>query len=236
MNDISLGSQLTVILPTLNESENIGKMISHLHSLLSDLKIIVADDGSTDGTIEIVNQRIIENRNISLLNRSEDPIKGLSVSIAEAINQTETDYFVVLDSDFQHPPEKVIDALKLLNEGFPLVIGYRTEFKGWSFKRRLISWGATDLGKFALFIRGRNRPRDIMSGFFGGKTDFVQKILHENPGIIEPRGYKILFDLLKILPKKDKIGEFPYSFQEREEGKSKIKMKHFLIYFRSLFK
>ncbi len=235
MNQTSYQSQLTVILPTLNERENIGNMISQLLSVIPDLTIIVADDGSTDGPIEIINEEIRKNPNIVLLDRSESPVKGLSISIKDAIFNTKTLFFVVLDSDFQHPPEKIKDAAALLSEGSHIVVGHRIEITGWSLKRRFISWGATTLGKFTLAIRRKKRPQDIMSGFFGGETDFIQKVIVDNPNSIKPKGYKILFDLLKVLPKDVQIGEFPYTFQERGEGTSKMKLKHIWIYFKSLF-
>ena len=140
-----------------------------------------------------------------------------------------------MDCDFQHPPEKIRDGIALFESGNQLIIGTRISVEGWSMKRKIISWGATTLGKVSLFFRRRLRPKDIMSGLFGGETEMVLSIINNHPKTISPKGYKLLFDILKVLPRDIKIGEFEYSFQTRQAGESKIGFKHILVYFRSLF-
>ncbi|MFX0125199.1 MAG: glycosyltransferase [Candidatus Hodarchaeota archaeon] len=235
MSQIASPTQLTVITPTLNEASNIDRMITQLLSMYPQISIIVADDGSTDGTARIVTDWGIKNPKIRLLDRKNEPVKGLTISLVDALKVTTTDYFMVIDCDFQHPPERIADGLRLLSEGNQLVIGTRSSVEGWGFKRKLISWGATTLGKFSLLIRRRPRPKDIMSGFFGGKTQFIMELIDQNPKTISPKGYKLLFDILKVIPRKTSIGEFSYVFQTREAGESKISMKHILVYFKSLF-
>ncbi len=235
MNESTFTKQITVIIPTLNEKSNVDKMITRLLSLYSEVSIIVADDGSTDGTVEVVLNWGAKNPNITFLDRKNELIKGLTISLVDALKITRTDYFFVIDCDFQHPPECIADGIQLLSEGNELVIGSRSSVEGWSLTRKLISWGATTLGKFSLLIRRRPRPKDIMSGFFGGETQFITELIIQNPKTISPKGYKLLFDLLKVMPRKTSIGEFIYAFQPREAGESKISMKHILVYFRSLF-
>ena len=160
---------------------------------------------------------------------------GLTISLIDALEITKTKYFIVIDSDFQHPPEKIGEGIRLFDLNHKLVIGTRVSVEGWSTKRKIISWGATTLGKISLWLRRRQSPKDIMSGFFGGETSFVLSLVHEHPKTVSPHGYKLLFDILKILPKNITIGEFEYEFQTRFAGESKIGLKHILIYFRSLF-
>ena len=235
MNENLPSGQTTIIIPTLNEENNIGAMISHLLSIYSELSIIVADDGSTDGTADIVLEWNRKNSNVIFLNRKDEDIKGLTISLVDALSITKTKYFFVIDCDFQHPPEKITEGLKLLTEGCQIVIGTRSNVEGWGISRKIVSWGATTLGKISLIIRRKPRPKDIVSGFFGGEVVFVRKLINDNPKTISPKGYKLLFDLLKVMPRKTIIGEFPYVFHVRERGKSKISMKHILVYFRSLF-
>ncbi len=235
VSDLNPESETTIIIPTLNEEKNIKNMISRLTSLYPDISVVVADDGSKDKTGEIVTKFHAENQRIRLLDRSEAEVKGLTISLIDALEITETRYFLVIDSDFQHPPEKIGEGIKLFGEGNQLVIGTRSSVEGWSFKRKVISWGATTLGKISLFLRRRKRPKDIMSGFFGGETEYVGSLISDHPKTVSPRGYKLLFDVLKVLPKDTRIGEFYYEFQTRSAGESKIGMKHILVYFRSLF-
>ena len=235
MNESYSANQLTVIIPTLNERNNIDKIITRLLSLYPQVSIIIADDGSIDGTDEVVLNWSSKNPKVRFLDRQNEPIKGLTISLVDALKITETDYFFIIDCDFQHPPEQVADGLRLLLEGYQLVIGTRSSVKGWSFYRKLISWGATTLGKFSLLLRRRPRPKDIVSGFFGGDTQFIRELIDQHPKTISPKGYKLLFDLLKVMPRKTSIGEFTYVFQTRKAGESKIGMKQILVYFRSLF-
>jgi dolichol-phosphate mannosyltransferase len=228
-------SQLTVIIPTLNESSNIEQMIKRLLSINPDISIIVADDGSTDGTDEIVSDWNKKNPKIRLLDRKDEQIKGLTISVVDAIKITQTEYLLVMDADFQHPPEKITDSFPLMESGFQIIIGTRAKVEGWSRKRKIISWGATTLGKISLWIRRKQRPKDIMSGFFGGQTIFIRELIEKHPKTISAKGYKLLFDLLKVMPRNTLIGEFQYTFQVREAGESKIGFKHILVYFRSLF-
>ncbi|UCE13208.1 MAG: glycosyltransferase [Candidatus Heimdallarchaeota archaeon] len=235
MNKSQSAEQLTVIIPTLNERINVEKMIDRLLSLYQQVSIIVADDGSTDGTNDVVLNWSVKNSRVFFLDRKEEAIKGLTISLVDALKITKTKFFIVIDCDFQHPPEKITDGLNLMIEGYQLVIGTRSSVEGWSFRRKIISWGATTLGKFSLLLRRRPRPKDIMSGFFGGEVQFVKELIDQHPKTISPKGYKLLFDLLKVLPRKSEIGEFFYTFQAREAGESKIGMKQILVYFRSLF-
>ncbi|MFX1282451.1 MAG: glycosyltransferase [Promethearchaeota archaeon] len=235
MNKNTPTEHLTVIIPTLNESSNISKMVPELLSLYPQVSIIISDDGSTDGTDEIILNWSKKNPKVRFLDRKNESVKGLTISLVDALKTTTTDYFIVIDCDFQHPPERIADGLQLLSEGYELVIGTRSSVEGWGFRRKMISWGALTLGKISLLIRRRPRPKDIVSGFFGGKTQFILELIAQNPKTISPKGYKLLFDLLKVMPKKTSIGEFPYAFQTRKAGESKISMKHILVYFRSLF-
>ncbi len=224
--------ELTVIIPTLNEEPNIGKLIDRITTLFPGIHIIVADDGSKDRTQEIVKEFHEKNPNVILLDRSKEKIHGLTASVYDSIMICKTPYFFVIDGDFQHPPEKIDDGFKLLRQGCDLVVGYREKVENWGLIRKLISWGATMIGKVSLLIRRRPRVRDIMSGFFGGNTEKVRALLRSNTKIT-PQGYKILFDILKQTPRNWRLCEFPYVFKNRVEGKSKIGKKHIIAFIKS---
>lgn len=227
---------LTVIIPTLNEYHNIGRMIEQLVDSYHDVSVLVSDDGSEDGTAQLVVEWSQQNPNVRLLDRKDRPVKGLSISLVDAIKHVQTPYFFVIDSDFQHPPARIRDGFALLTkEGFHVVIGTRLHTEGWSFKRKILSWGATKLAKFSLLLRRRSRPIDVMSGFFGGKTDFITDLIATHAQTIAPSGYKLLFDLLKAIPRSARIGEFFYTFQGRDLGTSKMGRKQMIVFFRSLF-
>ena len=106
-------NQTTVIIPTLNEEKNIDNMITRLLELYPEISVVVADDGSTDQTGAVVNRFHNENNLIRLVDRTNGPVKGLTISLIDALEVTKTNFFHVIDSDFQHPPEKIGEGIKL---------------------------------------------------------------------------------------------------------------------------
>lgn len=94
----------TIIIPTLNESAAIGKLLGFLLNKYPESRIIVCDDGSRDGTPEIVRSF----KGVQFLDRSDKEIHGLTVSVLDGISITTTKYFVVIDGDCQHPLIKLL--------------------------------------------------------------------------------------------------------------------------------
>ncbi len=233
----SIYSDTTVIIPTLNEAKNIGRLLDIILELYPKISVVVADDGSSDDTEKIVNRYQSSNQRIKFLNRSQENIHGLTISVIDGVRTTNTKYVVVIDGDLQHPPEKIGEIIKSLREKDCLVVGVREKvIAEWLFYRRIMSKAAMLFGKMILFIRGKPRCKDILSGFFGIQKEKIIKIVNEKIDKFEPEGYKILFDLLKNLPKNEKVEEIPYSFGNRYYGRSKISKRHIWIYFKSLFK
>lgn len=223
-------NDLTIIIPTLNEEANIGRLCDEIVKLLPGVNILVVDDGSTDTTQEIVKGK---GENIQLLDRSSEPIHGLTISIVDAVNRCLTPSFMVIDGDFQHPPESLLDAYDCFKEGADIVIGRRIKVEDWPFTRKLMSFTAQFMAYISLLLRRRQRPSDIMSGFFGGKVNIVKPLLASDK--LALKGYKLLFDILKILPRDAKIEQFGYVFKNREFGDSKIGKTQIWEFFKSVF-
>lgn len=219
--NIEAYDDLTIILPTLNEAENIGPMLSELRSLYTAATIIVLDDNSDDGTQNIVSQISEKDERIKLVVRDVSD-RGLSASIVDGIMMSTTEYFIVMDCDFQHPPAKVAEIARALREGGDLVIGARTDRGALPPFRRVSSYAAHLLAYTYLWFKDQPESTDIMSGFFGGRTKIVQATIKENYDAIERRGFKILFDILKFCPRDITIKEIDFEFQPRSAGQSKI--------------
>ncbi|MGC9780211.1 MAG: glycosyltransferase [Candidatus Heimdallarchaeota archaeon] len=229
-------SDVTVITPTFNEGENIGPLLEVLTEKYQGIKIIVADDGSVDGTREQVREFHEKNPGVQLLDREDEPIHGLTISVLDAIKMADTKYYVVMDCDFQHPPEKVGEIVVRLLEGYHYVAGERDEIPDWPFTRRLISWGASVIGKFSHWIHRSASCGDVMSGFFGGETDYSRKIIKANPERFRAKGYKVMFELMKHSSKKEtKVGRVGFVFSPRTRGESKISSKHVIEFLKSAF-
>ena len=220
----------------MNEGGGIETLLKSIVTIYPGIWCIVADDESDDGTQEIVKRFHNSYERVSLLDRSKVDVKGLSASVSDGIFGCKTPYFIVMDGDNQHPPEYIINCMQDLGFGADISIGTRTPFgKKWIFSRIIVSTVASLLAKIRLLINGVT-VSDPMSGFFGGRTSFVKNILRSNPQHIEQRGYKILFDILKLIPKRTKISGFYFPFGLREYDISKFNLRVSYYFLLSLFK
>jgi dolichol-phosphate mannosyltransferase len=211
----------TIILPTLNEGENIEAMVETLASLYPGAHILVMDDNSKDGTAEKARNYFNPPHEVEAIVRDPED-KGLTASVIEGISRTRTEYFIVLDADFQHPPEAIAEMMASLKGGKDLAIGVRKDKMNLMFFRKLASGGAHGLAKAYLTVKRQPTSRDTMSGFFGGRSEIFQKVIAENGERFERKGFKVLFDLLKFAPRGITVGEVLFTFNARRGGESKL--------------
>ena len=226
-------SDLTIIIPTFNEGESIEVLIKKIISLYPRVYIIISDDGSTDKTKEKVDS--FKKNNVVFLDRSKKKSKGLTASVIDGIIRCSTRFFVVMDGDLQHPPSSVKLIFQKLSEGNLIVIASRKKVDAdWSIIRRIISHGAIFIGWLRL-LPNNYSEYDLMSGFFGMDTSIARKVILKNEKRFIMGGYKILFDLLKILNfNTDKIAKIDYVFGSRKFGHSKLGKKHIIYFLKSL--
>jgi dolichol-phosphate mannosyltransferase len=211
----------TVIIPTLNEALNIGRLVKLLRKLYPGIRIIVADDGSRDDTLKIA-----RSAGAAVVDRKAEKTKGITASVVDAAKAAKTEFFVVIDADFQHPPEKIKDIIAKLREGNKVVVAVREKIDSkWSMSRKFISKSATMLGRLKLLGR-KFSGTDIMSGFFGCNREYFLEVYGKNQKRFVHEGFKVLFDLLKCMPKDAPVGEVGYYFGTRSHGNSKIGKKH----------
>lgn len=225
-------SDLTIIIPTLNEEKNIGVLISKILDTYPKINILVCDDGSTDKTQEIVKGF---GKNVSLLDRGGEKVHGLTASIIEGILRSNTKYSIIMDGDVQHPPKSIKNLYKPLKKEADFVIGAREKVVGrWDLNRKIISYVATTLAKMRLMFGGIS-IRDPMSGFFGVKTKVAKRIILDKRTKFELEGYKVLFDLLKY-SKGAKVKETNYIFGMRGHGASKLGKKQIICLLKALLR
>ncbi|MDD1686818.1 glycosyltransferase family 2 protein [Methanoregula sp.] len=215
---------LTVIIPTFKEEANIRTIITEVDAVFRknalNGEILVVDDNSPDNTIAIVNELKGTKTNVNLLVRTSD--HGLSQSVADGFLHASSEIFVVIDADMSHPPALIAKMYDEIRAGNDVVIGSRYMegggIKKWPLKRRIISLGATFLGRL-LFPE----ITDPVSGFFAIRKNVVAQAQ------LKPRGYKILLEVLgKGVWEHDK--EIPFEFSDREIGTSKLKIKTIIEY------
>ena len=215
---------ITVIIPTFKEEANIRNIVAEVDAVLKKNsirgEILVVDDNSPDRTIEIVNGLKSAIPGLNLIVRKED--HGLSQSVVEGFRSANSDIFLVMDADLSHPPTLIPEMLAEIRAGNDLVIGSRYMegggIKKWPLNRRVISIGATFLGRL-LFPD----VSDPVSGFFALRKSVVAG------APLKPRGYKILLEVMgKGTWQKDK--EIPFEFVDREIGTSKLKLRTIVEY------
>lgn len=219
----------TIILPTLNEEGNILILITRIKKSYPKTNIIVADDGSRDNTQLIVRKISRGDKSIRLLDRTNKKVKGLTASVLDALNYVNTDFVVVMDADLQHPPKKIGEIVKKLKNN-DIVIATREKKTFKSLLRTLQSITATWLARIKL----KRMVDDPVSGFFGTRTELFRVIVNKNRKRFVLRGFKVLIDLLKCLPRDAKIGKVYYDFKERKAGKSKIGTNQIFSFIKSL--
>jgi len=229
-------SNLTIIIPTLNEVGNVKSVALRLCNMYKGVHIIFADDGSADGTKEAVSMLSKKHANIELLDRTHAKVHGLTASVIDAAMHVNTNYIIVMDADMQHPLEKIRSISHKLDH-YDMVVGVRTSVRSWGLHRRIMSKSMALLAYIVLKARRRNVSNDIMSGFFGIRAPLFKHIIEKSRDSFVPTGYKVLLDTLRLSSKGLKIGEVPYStFHRRKSGSSKFKPKIMLDTLKSTFK
>lgn len=214
---------LTIVLPTLNEGKTIGGMLGYIARNYGGARIIVADDGSVDGTVEAVRAFAARDGRVTLLDRSpKGHGRGLTASVIEAAGISRTRFLVVLDADMQHPPGKIREIAEKLEGGDDLVVATRARVTEWDFHRKLISRSLMRIGRLALLAGGKETCSDIFSGFFGVERKTFVGVVEKNRGRFMMEGYKVLFDFLKCTDRGTlRISEVPFVFRTRRFGSSK---------------
>ena len=228
-------NQISVIIPTFNESENICNVLESIKDCLPkiDLEAIVVDDNSPDGTGKIVEEYIksmkdVAGYSISVIHRRAK--EGLSSAILDGLKNSKGDTVIVMDSDMSHPPQIIPKMLETIKQTqCDIVVASRYikggAVQGWPFKRKLMSTVATKIAKKGLGIS----TDDPMSGFFAFRRKITDGVR------FDAIGYKMLLELL-VKTKGVKIEEIPYTFTDRKFGSSKLDSSTILDYCKSVWK
>jgi dolichol-phosphate mannosyltransferase len=216
-----------VIIPTYNEKENIQKMVEKVFSLKPDFDLLIIDDGSPDGTAEIVKtlqQKYIDR--LHLLQRQGKQGLGTAyiVGFKWAIEK-KYDYIFEMDCDFSHNPDDLPRLLHACENGADVAVGSRYckggKVKNWPIGRILMSYFASVYVRLILWIS----IRDTTAGFKCYKRHVLETINLDN---IKFMGYAFQIEMKYASLKKGfKIVEVPITFIDRVEGVSKMSSKIF---------
>ena len=217
-----------VIVPTFNELESAPRLISRVCELILDVHILVVDDGSPDGTADVIEsmaQGELAGR-IHVMRRKEK--SGLGAAYLAGFSwgiEHGYETLIEMDADGSHRPEDLVNLIKIsrANPNFDLIIGSRWvkggAVRNWAKSRELLSRAANKYAKLMLHV-GVN---DVTAGFRVYKTSIIERI---DFSTVLSQGYCFQIEMTrKVLSLKGKIKEVPITFIEREFGVSKMNTK-----------
>ena len=223
--------ELSIIIPTLNESESIDPLFEQFLAILGSktaelisYEIIVVDDQSTDETVS--KALAWQNRlRVRVVQRTGKP--DLSASVLEGADHAEGKWVVVMDADGSHPVQTIPQLIApLKNDQADLVIGSRhvegAKTLNWPWYRHLTSWFATALAWPFTEVK------DPMAGFFATTPDRLRAVPKS------AAGYKILLELIVQGGDHVRTTEVPICFLDRHHGESKLTQSQQLTYLKRL--
>lgn len=221
---------LTILLPTYNEAENIGPLLRAITHAMAETGVIyeiIFIDDSSDTTPEVIAGMQSIHPNMRLIHRPVEAQSGLAMAFVDGFKEAQGKYILCMDSDLQHPPEKIPEMLKKIqsNKKADLIIASRYKNGGSAeglnglFRRLvsrmscLVSW---------VILPPTRKSSDPMTGFF-----LVKRLVVVGAGLdfTHVRGFKILVDILVRSKRNLHVLEVPFVFKKRENNESKATLK-----------
>nr|SVE74372.1 EOG090X0B9X [Daphnia barbata] len=214
----------SVLLPTYNEKDNLPIIVWLLVKAFTesghDFEIIVIDDGSPDGTLDVAKQLQTIYGDEKIVLRPREKKLGLGTAYIHGIKHATGNFVVIMDADLSHHPKFIQEfILKQKEEDCDLVSGTRYSGSGgvfgWDLKRKIISRGANYVTQVLL----RPGASDLTGSFRLYKKEVLEKLVQS----CKSKGY--VFQMEMIIRARQfgyTIGEVPISFVDRVYGESKL--------------
>lgn len=231
--NVHIKSEVGVILPTYCEVANIEKLITEIENLKLSISILVIDDSSPDGTIDVVRNLQRRYNNILLFVRPKK--LGLGTAITDGFKiflslKNPPKYVVTMDADYSHNPKDVPRVVSAAIKGEGLAIGSRYckggRIVNWSLFRLVTSRVANSIASVLV----RARIHDYTSGLRCYSTRLVRGIVAD----LHSQTYEIQIETVRqACRRKFDVREVPMTFVNRKRGKSKLtpnEIKEFISY------
>ncbi len=218
-NAVRPALELTVVVPTFNERENVMVLLEKLATALEGVawEVVFVDDHSPDGTAQVLRDVARVDQRVRVIERIGR--RGLASACIEGMMSSAAPYIAVMDADLQHD-EALLPAMlqRIEDDGADVVVASRNVAGG--------SMGEFGRGREQLSHLGRRISRmvchcevtDAMSGFFMVEAGFLRAQAPRLTG----SGFKILVDILATSRTPPRVVEIPYRFRMRQAGESKL--------------
>ncbi|XP_014780599.1 dolichol-phosphate mannosyltransferase subunit 1 [Octopus bimaculoides] len=214
----------SVLLPTYNERENLPFIIWLLVKYFEEsgykFEVIVIDDGSPDGTLEVAKQlQGIYGEDRIVLKPREKKL-GLGTAYIHGIKFAKGDFIIIMDADLSHHPKFIPEMIKKQKEGdLDVVSGTRYKGSGgvfgWDLKRKLISRVANYFTQVLL--------RPGASDLTGSFRLYKKAVLEDLVNSCQSKGYVFQMEMIVMARRLGfSIGEVPITFVDRFYGESKL--------------
>ena len=214
---------ISIIIPIFNEKKNIDLLIKDIHEKLKSAKfeIIIIDDSSNDGTIEVLRNLEKNYKDLKIIYRKEFS-RDLSKSCQLGFDNSKYENILVMDGDLQHDPIYISSmATEFQKYNCDIVVGARDlltgSIEGLSRWRQIQSKICIKIIDIVL----KRKTMDPMSGYFLFKKQIYQK----NKSFLFLKGYKILADLIYSSKQNLSIRDVKIEFKSRLKGRSKMNFR-----------
>jgi dolichol-phosphate mannosyltransferase len=213
-------SKILVVIPTYNEAENIPRLIPLVLEQAAGVEVLIVDDGSPDGTGNIVRALAQADPRIHLLERASK--SGLGTAYVAGFKHALSgsyDFVFEMDADFSHNPKEIPVFLEKARD-VDLVVGSRytngVRVLNWPMQRLLLSWTANVWTRFMTGL-----PLNDATGGF--KCYRIAVLRGINLDSIRSNGYAFQIEMsYKAWRKGFRLGEVPIVFLDRNAGTSKM--------------
>lgn len=213
---------MSVVLPTYNESGNIGRLIAAIREAVKavgDLEILVVDDDSPDGTAEIA---AAAGSGVRVIVRKQD--RGLAKAIRRGIEEATGEVIVVMDTDFNHQPEMIPQMVDFLRY-YDMVTGSRFTVGGGMEEHN--RYRLSFLFNFFCRLLLGTKLQDHLSGFFATRRETLVALDLED--IFGGYGDYFIRLLVEALSRGSTVLEVPVYYPARVHGESKTKFVRTLV-------
>ncbi|MBV1918615.1 MAG: polyprenol monophosphomannose synthase, partial [Sphingomonadaceae bacterium] len=212
--------ELAIVLPTLNERDNLAPLVERLDNALAGIswEAIFVDDNSADGTSDEARKLSLIDNRVRVIQRIGR--RGLASAAIEGMLATAAPVVAVMDADHQHDPKLLPKMLKAVSGGECDVAVASRFAEGASTEE----WGRPDRVKASNIANTIARKvtgvdlTDPMSGYFMLTAEKLRAAAPNLSGV----GFKILLDVLATAEEKMSVKEFPLNFAARASGESKL--------------
>ncbi|XP_065184604.1 dolichol-phosphate mannosyltransferase subunit 1-like [Sycon ciliatum] len=226
----------SVLLPTYNERENlpliIWLLVKYFEQDKINFEVIVIDDNSPDGTLDVAKQLQEVYGKDRIVLRPREAKLGLGTAYIHGMKHSTGNFILLMDADLSHHPKFIAEFIQKQREGdYDIVSGTRYAgdggVYGWDLRRKVISRGANYVAQILL----RPGASDLTGSFRLYRKDVLRKLMD----VCVSKGYVFQMEMIvRARQLSYSVGEVPISFVDRVYGESKLGGNEIVSYLKGL--